>query len=83
MPKPCQETCPVGLGMNSRLLAVATSGEVREGVRVFYAKVASHERGSSGEAQSRHDPIFSLKAEFIRAAVDIGLIFSVKLAWKC
>ena len=35
--------------MNNRLLVDATSSEVVEGVRVFHAKVASHERGAPGE----------------------------------
>lgn len=66
--------------MNNRLLVVATSGEVGEGARVFHAKVASHERGASGEgiAQSSDDPISSPKADLTRAAVDIGLAFSVQ-----
>ena len=49
MPKPCQEACPVGFGMNDHLLVVATSGEVGKGARVFQAKAASHEGGAQGK----------------------------------
>ena len=39
LPEPCQEIRPVGLIMKDRLLVVATSGEVLEGARIFYAKL--------------------------------------------
>jgi len=51
--------------MKDRLLVVAASGEVLEGVRIFPHEVASNERGAKRErgVRSSNDPISFLSVE--------------------
>ena len=63
LPEPCQEIRPVGLIMKNRLLVVAASCGVLEGVRIFHTKLRAmnaepRERG----ARSSNFPISFLFA---------------------
>ena len=53
--QPCQEIRSVGLAMKDRLLVLAASGEVREGARIFHAKLRAMKtepRGREGQGQA-------------------------------